>query len=729
MTAAFPFRRRSHVFALIASLVLSISLLAGLGKLVYSSVEKNAAGADSVIERPAARLNLDYWRVVTTIDRYGAGAQDVNLDDVLRQLDVLSSRLRMFERDEIGSQLSSVEGAGDTVAALAASLRTIEPELKVLVPGDRDTFANLRARLGAHAAPMYQLAQREYVKGQAVYDELRRDTVRSYWIFGGVFLGIVACGAVLIVLFVAEIRGADQLLAAATDAESRSRVIANHLTAVLDSAATSIITIDAAGTVTSFNPAAETLFGYRPEEVISNNVSMLMPEPYREGHDGYLAGYLAGGAPKVIGKSREASGRRRDGTVFPIELSVGEMWSDGKRYFVGFVTDLTERKRMEAELLHAQRMEALGRLTGGVAHEFNNQLLAIGGFARLLQRASAHGETEKTWLENIVTATEQASSLTDQLLSFGRKKDMAPKVIGIGRALQEAQILLQPMIDGAVVLRCDLNDEQARVRVDPGAFSQALLNLAINACDAMPDGGTLTLSSRVVRLDRAALAGFEDTKPGPYVAVGVSDTGTGIDEDILNHIFEPFFTTKDASKGTGLGLSMVYGMVRQCGGSIAVESRPDAGTTFTIYLPLAEEAAAVATADEDEDVVPAAPGGRETVLVAEDEAIVRELLKALLERLGYRVLVAHDGMAAQRIFHERNGRIDLLLTDMVMPGLSGRQLARSLIAAKPDLKVLYMTGYDPSGDGDGVSGQDETVIRKPFKLQDLGQTMRQVLDG
>lgn len=517
------------------------------------------------------------------------------------------------------------------------------------------------------------------------------------------------------------------LVVMAKEAARKAQRTADHLTAVMNSAVTSIITIDDTGTVTSFNPAAEKLFGYRSEEVISKNVSMLMPEPYRGAHDDYIAGYRAGGGPKVIGRSRAATGRRRDGSVFPIELSVGEMWSGGDRYFVGFVTDLTERMRIESELQHAQRMEALGRLTGGVAHEFNNQLLAIGGFARLLQRASAEGERERTWIENIVTATEQASAFTDRLLVFGRKQGVAPKVLGIGRAMQDARVLLRPMVDGAVVLRCELDDERARVRVDPGAFSQALLNLAINACDAMPDGGTLTLSSRVVRLGEESLAGFEDAQPGPYVAVGVSDTGTGIDEEVQKHVFEPFFTTKDASKGTGLGLSMVYGMVRQCGGAIAVDSRPGFGTTFTIYLPLVEEAAAA----EDEAVVFAAPRGTETVLVAEDEAVVRELLRTSLEKLGYRVLVARDGTEAQRIFQERKGRIDLLLTDMVMPGLSGRQLARSLVAAQPGLKVLYTTGYDLSGDGgeDSPRNEKEIVIRKPFHPLELGRIVRDVLNG
>jgi CheY-like chemotaxis protein len=346
----------------------------------------------------------------------------------------------------------------------------------------------------------------------------------------------------------------------------------------------------------------------------------------------------------------------------------------------------------------------------------------------MLQRAGIAREDEKGWLENIVTATDHAASLSRGLFAFTRKQDLAPNVISVKNVLEESKILIQPMLGGAITARFNLHDEQTLVLVDAGQFSQALLNLAINACDAMPEGGTLTIESRVAEPDSALLAGSDQMSPGPHVAISIADTGTGIDKETLERIFEPFFTTKEAGRGTGFGLSMVYSMVQRSGGVVAVDSEVGAGTTFTIYLPLVEEEEASTEAIVTSDV---APAGGETILIAEDEPLVQELIQITLERNGYNVLMADDGRAAYEAFHNYEGRVDLLLTDIQMPGMTGRELAHALVAECPDLKVVYMTGYDSTIEdgGDSDPEDDETLLHKPFDPRDLGRIVREVLDA
>ncbi len=391
------------------------------------------------------------------------------------------------------------------------------------------------------------------------------------------------------------------------------------------------------------------------------------------------------------------------------------------------ISDISERKRTEEQLHHAQKMDAVGKLTGSVAHEFNNLLTAIGGFAHLVQSRPDDAELVSERIEKIILASDQAAALTSQLLSFSRKQTLEPEVVSVGGIIGDLEGLLGPLIGVDLALRIDIADEDACAEVDPRQLLQGLMNLAINARDAMPEGGEITIGNRVADLDRAFLARFPEASPGRYVAAFVRDTGTGMDDKTLEQIFEPFFTTKDIGKGTGLGLSMTYGMVQQSGGLIDVESTVGVGTTFTIYLPLVEARESELRAAGPEVRQHAGSG---TILVAEDEQSVRELTQATLEELGYRVLTAADGQEALAMIRSHPGTIDLLLSDVVMPTMSGPELVRHAMAEMPEMKVIYMSGYasDPDGSVRRQMGNDHPLLRKPFDPDTLGRLVCEVLD-
>ncbi|MFQ5958029.1 MAG: response regulator [Alphaproteobacteria bacterium] len=391
------------------------------------------------------------------------------------------------------------------------------------------------------------------------------------------------------------------------------------------------------------------------------------------------------------------------------------------------ISDVTERKRTEEQLRHVQKMDAVGKLTGSVAHEFNNLLTAISGYARLVQRRPDDAERVRNHIEQIILAADQAASLTSQLLAFSRKQTLKPEVVRIGGIIDDLKGLLDPLVGVGISVRADIADEDACAEVDPHQLLQGLLNLAINARDAMPDGGEITIGSRVVELDRAFLARVPEASAGRHVTVFVSDTGTGIDNETLGKIFEPFFTTKDIGKGTGLGLSMTYGMVKQSDGVIDVDSVVGEGTTFTIYLPLVE-----AHRSETRDLDPGAReyAGSGTILVAEDERSVRELTQATLEELGYHVLTAADGQEALEIIRRHHSAIDVLLCDVVMPVMSGPELVQRLAADGNNVKVIYMSAHasDAKGDIRRQTGDHHPFLRKPFPPDELGRLVREVMN-
>ncbi|HXG12094.1 MAG TPA: PAS domain S-box protein [Gemmataceae bacterium] len=439
------------------------------------------------------------------------------------------------------------------------------------------------------------------------------------------------------------------------------------------------------------------------------------------------------GEGAMFGKRVEMTARRADGSEFPVELAVAQIGGDGPPLFTAYIRDLTEQKqtgealrRTEEQFRQAQKMEAVGRLAGGVAHDFNNLLTVITGYCEVLLGKVPDDSPLRKPIEAIAKAGNRAATLTRQLLAFSRKQVLEPKIFDLNAVVTDMNKMFHRLIGEDITLKTVLDPRLHLVKADPSQLEQVLMNLVVNARDAMPEGGTLTIETHNVEVDdRYARAGSE-IKPGSYVMLAVTDTGCGIDEKTKARIFEPFFTTKEVGKGTGLGLATVYGIVKQSGGHIEVESAPGRGTAFRIYLPQAGEAA------PEPQAAPApatAPRGHETVLLVEDEEGVRALAREVLQESGYTVLEAKDGDDALEITARHPGPIHLLLTDVVMPGMSGVALAQRLMAARSGLRVLYTSGYTDSAlFRYGYQEGDADFLMKPFTRDALVRAVRDVLD-
>jgi PAS domain S-box-containing protein len=623
----------------------------------------------------------------------------------------------------------------------------------------------------------------------------------------------------------------------------------HQLAAILQSAVDAIISIDAAGTIESVNPATEKLFGYSAAELIGENVKLLMPEPYRSQHDSYIRQYRHTGKRKIIGIGREVVGQRKDGSTFPMHLSVSEYEIDGERHFAGIVHDLTAQRRAEADSLRqqtlfkaiindapqaiiiadasrkiflvnpamtrifgyaageligqssrivyasdedyervarlrldfgapdaigqvdpiqvsfrrksgdafpgeiiatiirdpqrnilgvmglvrditqqlkqeealrqSQRLDALGQLTGGIAHDFNNLLTIIIGSHELFE---ATGDAELIRRAN--EAAEMGVRLTGRLLSFSRQRKLEPAIVDLNQHLLNMMDLLRRSIDETIAMSTSLANKLGAVRVDPSEIENAVLNLAINARDAMPRGGRLIIETANVDLGPDDCDGY-GLLPGQYVRLSISDTGGGMPPEVVARAFEPFFTTKPPGRGTGLGLASVYGFVKQSGGNAAIDSEPGRGTTVNLYLPIvgAQEIAVDAGSQQK-----AAVAAGETVLVVEDNPEVRRLSLRRLALLGYRVVEAGDGPAALALL-DAGTEVDVIFSDVVMPGgMNGYELAQHARQRLPAVKVLLTSGYD----AEVASAQDTTgsalrVLRKPYKQADLARALQEVL--
>jgi PAS domain S-box-containing protein len=396
---------------------------------------------------------------------------------------------------------------------------------------------------------------------------------------------------------------------------------------------------------------------------------------------------------------------------------------------VGIVQDVTERKQLEAQLVQAQKMEAIGRLAGGVAHDFNNILTAILGYSDVLLAQAGEGHPWHDDLEEIRKAGERAAGLTRQLLAFSRKQVLAPEVLDLGAVVANVEKILRRVIGEDIELATGSEPELAPVRADPGQIEQVLLNLAVNARDAMPRGGRLTIEARNVVVDEAYARTHVPLVPGRYVMLEVTDTGIGMDKETRSHIYEPFFTTKERGKGTGLGLSMVYGIVKQSGGFIWVDSEPGQGATFQIHFPPSESGAEVPIHVSAKPAMSGQRGG-ETIFVVEDEDSVRNLARGVLQANGYVVQDFENGEKALSKLAQTRGPVHLLLTDVVMPNLSGPDLAARVAQMRPDTRILYMSGYtDRSFSGQGQRPLDAPLIQKPFTPETLARRVRDALDS
>ncbi len=529
-------------------------------------------------------------------------------------------------------------------------------------------------------------------------------------------------------LMVAGVAMMGPLLRKGPRSEQALRESDARLRGIMNNTADGIITIDEQGLIDSFNHAAELMFGYTAEEMRGLNVSTLMPEPHHGRHDQYLENYLRTGKGKILGIGpRELDGKRKDGTLIPIDLAVSEMRVGDTRLFIGVVRDITERKESQEQLAQAQKMEAIGQLTGGIAHDFNNMLLAIIGNLELLGDHIGENGAARKSLDVAFRAAMSAADLTQRLLAFSRRQPLNPVATDVNQLILNTQPLLQRTLGEDIDFETVLGGGLWQAIVDESQLESAVLNLAINARDAMRNGGKLTLETGNVRLDRDYAAGHLDVTPGQYVMVAVTDSGTGMTAKVMERAFEPFFTTKEIGKGSGLGLSMIYGFVKQSGGHVKIYSEVGHGTTVKIYLPRA--VGDEQTRDDRSLRQRAMPSGDENILVVEDDPDVRAFVTTALEALGYSVTEAGDGPSAVAIMDQ--GRdFDLLFTDVVLPsGMNGRQVADQYAKRYPRGKILFSSGYTENAIvHHGRLDDDAELLAKPYTREALARVVREILD-
>jgi len=511
----------------------------------------------------------------------------------------------------------------------------------------------------------------------------------------------------------------------ARDVTERKRMEAERARLVLaiESAADAIVITDADANIQYVNPAFERMTGYSLNEVKGKNPRLLKsgrhgPEFYRDMWDTITRGDVWTG---------RITNKRKDGSLYLERCTISSVRDQSGKVlnYVAVKRDITERVALEEKLRQSQKMEAVGRLAGGVAHDFNNLLTAISGYSDLLARKMDSDDPAAAYVREIRKAADRASALTNQLLAFSRRQVMAPKVINLNTTVRDMAEMLGRLIGEHIELVTVLGENLWCVKADPSQIEQVVMNLVVNARDAMPEGGKLTIETANVYLDREYAQYHSPVQPGRYVMLAISDNGCGMDAETLSHVFEPFYTTKERGKGTGLGLATVYGIVKQSGGYIWVYSEPGMGTTFRIYLPPADEEGEVPEAVS-------APSqnlsGDETVLLVEDEDAVRSLLKNVLASYGYTVLDAANGNEAVRLAEQHEGPIHVLVTDVVMPGMSGRALAETLTQKRPDMKVVYMSGYtDDAIVHHGVLEEGVEFLQKPFALEAVAAKIRGVM--
>jgi PAS domain S-box-containing protein len=492
---------------------------------------------------------------------------------------------------------------------------------------------------------------------------------------------------------------------------------------LVQSSPLAIWAVDAEGKVAFWNPAAERIFGYSENEVI-HRIPPVIPEDQHTEYTEWVKLFQRGGSLFAAERVR----RKKDGSKIDVTI-----WTAPLRDAQGRVTgtlvidsDVTDRKLLEEQFRQSQKLEAVGRLAGGVAHDFNNLLTVILGYVEMLIGEVEEDSNLVEYANEIQHAATRAGALTAQLLAFSRRQISQPKVLDLNQVVSNSMRMLHRVIGEDVEITTHLDANLGKVKVDPNHVDQLLMNLVVNARDAMANGGRITIDTANVRLDEHYADRHIGVQPGPYAMLAVSDTGSGMSAETKSRMFEPFFTTKESGKGTGLGLSIVYGIVKQNGGEIMVYSELGQGTTFKVYLPLTEVPAEMAAAESQAVQL----RGTETVLLCEDEAAIRKLVLSMLTKIGYRVLEAETPQKALEICRTFGGEIHLLLTDIVMPKISGFELSNEVTATRPDTKVLYMSGYtDNRVSASWVFDPSMPFLHKPFTATMLAQKVREALSA
>ncbi|HEU4649108.1 MAG TPA: PAS domain S-box protein [Gemmatimonadales bacterium] len=514
----------------------------------------------------------------------------------------------------------------------------------------------------------------------------------------------------------------------ADSSTARSELDRYRLVAIVESSDDGIISKDLDGTIRSWNPAAERIFGYTADEIVGQPVFRLIP-PERHDEERALLARISRGEHIAHFETERI---RKDGRRLRVSLSLSPL-RDGQGRLIGASSikrDVTAQRTLESQLQQAQRMEAVGRLAGGIAHDFNNLLTIIGGLTVLSAQRLPENSRERRDLEQVIKATERATALTQQLLTFSRRQVAEVEKLGLNDVVAGLESLLRRLIGEHIAFRFVPAHDLGRVRGNRVQLEQVIMNLAINGRDAMPEGGTLTITTENVQVSGIFAQEQLHLEPGPYVMLAVSDTGHGMDAVTQASIFEPFFTTKPAGSGTGLGLATVYAIVQQAGGAIYVYSEPGSGSVFKVYLPRVD-----APGEAPVGMEPSAhPGSqlpsRGSILLVEDEPGVRAFAARVLEDAGYRVFEAGSGDEAMALLPSITTPISLLLTDVVMPGLNGRVLAERLRTTNPDVRVLYMSGYtDDIVVRAGVVTDGVAFIQKPFTPDSLLERVRRMLSS
>jgi PAS domain S-box-containing protein len=509
------------------------------------------------------------------------------------------------------------------------------------------------------------------------------------------------------------------------------RRIEDRFRQLLEAAPDAILEVAADGSITLANAAAETMFGYTRAELVGQSIEILVPQDQRSVHARYRAGYAESPRVRPMGPGLELEAQRKDGSVIPVEISLSPNTSGRPGSVIAIVRDVSQRQQMEMmlrrsqeRLRQAEKLEALGRLAGGIAHEFNNLLSMVLGYSELLLPAVP--EKSRQHVEKISAAANRAAALTRQMLAFGRRQLLEPRVLDLNTVVIEscriASRLLGENVETVVLPAL----EPAWIKADPAQIDQIMATLASNAHVAMPHGGKLTVAVSMVDVDEKNSALHANVAPGKYAVLSVSDTGSGMAPEVQARLFEPFFTTCKFGH-TGMGLASMYGMVVQSGGNVSVHSEKDVGTTFQIYLPSVQrekEAAPLAADQQGAEHF----RGTETILLVEDQAPLLDLSREFLQRLGYRVLAADLPEKAIQVSRDLGGKIDMLLTDVLMPGMNGPELASRLRKQRLEMKVLYVSGFaDRAFENSGSPGPDEAFMEKPYSFQELARKIREML--
>jgi hypothetical protein len=507
---------------------------------------------------------------------------------------------------------------------------------------------------------------------------------------------------------------------------------------ILESVPDAVVAISRDGAIVLVNSEAERMFGYERDQLLGEPVEMLVPGRFREQYLERRKKYFEQPEMRGFDSGLEFHGLRQDGSEFPFDIAVSPLGTEEGTTAIVVVHDLSEAKaserrreeqlaraNREARIAQSRRLESLGQLAGGVAHDFNNLLGVILNYADFVADELEEGTTTHTDVVEIRKAAERATQLTKQLLIFSRRETVQPAPVDLNEVVNDIERLLRRTLGEHIELAVRLSPEVPAVLADPGQVEQVLVNLAVNARDAMPDGGRLMIETRDVQLDRDFLQQHPEASPGRYVRVTISDTGTGMDPEVAARVFEPFFSTKRKGEGTGLGLATVYGIVTAAGGLISLYSEPGEGTVFRVHLPAVDSAATPAPGEQAVDTT----GRGESVLLVEDEDAVRALAKRILSEGGYRVRAESQGADAVRRLEDPRQEFDLLISDVVMPGMRGVELARRARELRPELPILMMSGYTtPLEDDDRKAMAEAPLLEKPFSRRDLLGEVRELLD-